>query len=142
MVGRLLVNFSTALHGAIRNSSRVSQYPYFQANSTRISKQNHLIRVHCLQERKRRPVSTERELRSGACGFSFWKTCLHYFFGKTESFMPLPTRNFNVVLAGIWIVSPVAGFLPSRAFLSDLTSLPKPGRTNSPLLLTSLDARL
>ncbi|GEM_PF-6279662 len=24
-----------------------------------------------------------------------------YFFGRTESFMALPTRNFNVVLAGI-----------------------------------------
>src|SRR5438876_7747103 len=67
---------------------------------------------------------------------------LHYFLGKTESFILLPTRNLRVVLAGIWIVSPVAGFLPSRAFLSDLTSFPKPGRTNSPLVLTSLEARL
>ena len=35
------------------------------------------------------------------------------------------------------MVSPVAGFRPSRAFLSDLTSFPKPGSTNSPLDLTS-----
>jgi len=56
--------------------------------------------------------------------------------------MPLPTRNFRVVLAGIWIVSPVAGFRPSRAFLSDLTSFPNPGRTNSPFDFTSRAARV
>src|SRR5205814_1367307 len=65
-----------------------------------------------------------------------------YFRGRTESFMAFPTRNFNVVFAGIWIVSPVAGFRPSRAFLSDLTSFPKPGSTNSPFDLTSLVARV
>src|ERR1051325_7852821 len=39
------------------------------------------------------------------------------------------------------MVSPVAGFLPSRAFLSERTSLPKPGKANSPLDLTSSLAR-
>src|ERR1043165_1942091 len=65
-----------------------------------------------------------------------------YFFGSTVSFIPLPTRNFKVVLAGIWIVSPVAGLRPSRAFRSDLTSFPNPGRTNSPFDFTSRAARL
>jgi len=67
---------------------------------------------------------------------------LGYLRGKQVSFIDLPTRNFNVVFAGIWIVSPVAGFLPSRAFLSDLTSFPNPGSTNSPFDLTSLAARV
>src|SRR4030095_299011 len=39
------------------------------------------------------------------------------------------------------MVSPVAGLRPSRAFRSDLTSLPNPGSTNSPFDLTSRAAR-
>src|SRR5215510_496401 len=70
----------------------------------------------------------------------FPKASWRYFRGRTESFMALPTRNFSVVLAGIWMVSPVAGLRPSRAFLSDRTSLPNPGSTNSPFDLTSLVA--
>src|SRR5437667_12339278 len=64
-----------------------------------------------------------------------------YFLGSTESFIALPTRNFSVVFAGIWIVSPVAGLRPSRAFRSERTSFPKPGNTNSPLVFTSEVAR-
>src|ERR671916_2602750 len=40
------------------------------------------------------------------------------------------------------MVSPVAGFRPSRAFRSDLTSFPNPGRTNSPFDFTSRAARV
>src|SRR5678816_4298470 len=40
------------------------------------------------------------------------------------------------------MVSPVAGFRPSRAFRSDFTSFPNPGRTNSPFDFTSRAARL
>src|SRR4051812_12928066 len=64
-----------------------------------------------------------------------------YFLGTTESLMLLPRRNLSVVLAGICMVSPVCGLRPSRALRSERTSLPKPGRTNSPLDLTSLVAR-
>src|SRR5215510_11393020 len=35
------------------------------------------------------------------------------------------------------MVSPVAGLRPSRAFRSDFTSFPNPGRTNSPFDFTS-----
>ena len=66
---------------------------------------------------------------------------LDYFFGRTESFIALPTRNLSVVFAGIWIVSPVAGLRPSRAFRSERTNFPKPGNTNSPLDFTSEVAR-
>ena len=66
---------------------------------------------------------------------------LAYFFGRTESFIAFPTRNFSVVFAGIWIVSPVAGLRPSRAFRSERTNLPKPGNTNSPFDFTSEVAR-
>ena len=41
-------------------------------------------------------------------------------------------RNFKVVLAGILMVSPVAGLRPSRALRLARTNLPKPGITNSP----------
>ena len=40
------------------------------------------------------------------------------------------------------MVSPVAGLRPSRAFRSDFTSFPNPGRTNSPFDFTSRAARL
>src|SRR5437870_13688436 len=70
-----------------------------------------------------------------------FRTRPFYFRGRTESFMALPTRNLSVVFAGIWMVSPVAGFRPSRALRSDRTSLPKPGSTNSPPDFTSEVAR-
>ena len=40
------------------------------------------------------------------------------------------------------MVSPVAGFRPSRAFRSALTSFPNPGSTNSPFDFTSREARV
>src|SRR5918994_4776348 len=89
-------------------------------------------------------VLTSGELTDGAEPVGSYKPFAYYiyFFGRTVSFIPLPTRNFRVVFAGIWMVSPVAGFLPSRALRSDLTSLPNPGRTNSPLDFTSREAKL
>src|SRR5262252_8706920 len=43
-------------------------------------------------------------------------------------------------LAGILIASPVAGFRPIRAFLSDRTNRPIPGSTNTPFFFTSVMA--
>src|SRR5579862_7870473 len=53
------------------------------------------------------------------------------------SFADLATRNFTTDLALILIASPVCGFRPRRAFLSDFTSRPKPGITNEPCFLVS-----
>src|SRR5208337_1083402 len=68
---------------------------------------------------------------------------LNYFFApRTASFAALATRNLTTVLAGILIFCCVLGLKPVRAFLFCFTSLPKPGRTNSPFFLISLYARL
>jgi hypothetical protein len=64
---------------------------------------------------------------------------LDYFFTpKTPSFAALATRNLTTVLAGILIFCCVIGLMPVRAFLFCFTSLPKPGKTNSPFFLVSL----
>src|SRR6516165_2268775 len=58
---------------------------------------------------------------------------------------PLPLwrlGNLSTVLAGILIFCCVLGLKPVRAFLFFFTSLPKPGRTNSPFFLTSLYANV
>src|SRR5215510_11686696 len=62
------------------------------------------------------------------------KGFLYFFAGapRTASLAALATRNFRTVFAGILISSPVAGFLPIRAFLFCFTSLPRPGIANSP----------
>src|SRR5580698_5998608 len=61
---------------------------------------------------------------------------LDYFFTpKTPSFAALATRNLTTVLAGILIFCCVFGLKPVRAFLFCFTSLPKPGKTNSPFFL-------
>jgi hypothetical protein len=66
---------------------------------------------------------------------------LDYFFTpKTPSFAALATRNLTTVLAGILIFCCALGLKPVRAFLFCLTSLPKPGKTNSPFFLISLYA--
>jgi len=66
---------------------------------------------------------------------------LDYFFTpRTASFAALATRNLTTVLAGILIFCCVLGLNPVRAFLFCFTSLPKPGRTNSPFFLISLYA--
>ena len=44
----------------------------------------------------------------------------------TESFKAFPTVNFGLLDAGIWIDSPVLGFLPVVAFLWLTLKLPKP----------------
>ena len=63
---------------------------------------------------------------------------LDYFFTpKTPSFAALATRNLTTVLAGILIFFCVFGLKPMRAFLFCFTSLPKPGKTNSPFFLIS-----
>src|SRR5579864_2007229 len=69
---------------------------------------------------------------------------LSYFFlgGTMESLAALATRNLTTFLAGILIASPVAGLRPMRALRSTRTSLPIPGRTNTPFFFTSLTARL
>ena len=68
-----------------------------------------------------------------------WLKFLDYFFTpKTPSFAALATRNLTTVLAGILIFCCVFGLKPVRAFLFCFTSLPKPGKTNSPVFLISL----
>ena len=57
----------------------------------------------------------------------------YFFTPKTPSFAALATRNLTTVLAGILIFCCVFGLKPVRAFLFCFTSLPKPGKTNSPL---------
>src|SRR6516225_10147353 len=70
-----------------------------------------------------------------------WVKLLDYFFNpKTASFAALATRNLTTVLAGILIFCCVFGLKPVRAFLFCFTSLPNPGKTNSPVFLTSLYA--
>ena len=62
-----------------------------------------------------------------------WVKLLDYFFNpKTASFAALATRYLTTVLAGILIFCCVFGLKPVRAFLFCFTSLPKPGKTNSP----------
>ena len=53
-------------------------------------------------------------------------TSAYYFFlgGTIESFAALATRNFTTFLAGILMLSPVAGLRPVRALRSTRTSLP------------------
>src|SRR5467141_2474782 len=71
-----------------------------------------------------------------------WVKLLDYFFTpKTASFAALATRNLTTVLAGILIFCCVFGLKPERAFLFCFTSLPKPGKTNSPFFLIDLYAR-
>ena len=68
-----------------------------------------------------------------------WVKLLDYFFApKTASFAALATRNLTTVLAGILIFCCVFGLKPVRAFLFCFTSLPNPGKTNSPFFLISL----
>src|SRR5215467_14007431 len=69
------------------------------------------------------------------------QTEVDYFFTpRTASFAALATRNLTTVLAGIFIFCFVLGLKPVRAFLFCFTSLPKPGKTNSPFFLISLYA--
>ena len=71
-----------------------------------------------------------------------WVKLLDYFFTpKTASFAALATRNLTTVLVGILIFCCVFGLKPVRAFLFCFTSLPKPGKTNSPFFLISLGER-
>src|SRR5580693_1990953 len=65
----------------------------------------------------------------------------YFFTPRTASFAALATRNLTTVLAGILIFCCVFGLKPTRAFLFCFTSLPKPGKTNSPFFLISLYAR-
>src|SRR5467141_1701239 len=68
-----------------------------------------------------------------------WVKLLDYFFTpKTASFAALATRNLTTVLAGILIFCCVFRLKPVRAFLFCFTSLPNPGKTNSPFFLTAL----
>ena len=68
-----------------------------------------------------------------------WVKLLDYFFTpKTASFAALATRNLTTVFAGILIFCCVFGLKPVPAFLFCFTSLPKPGKTNSPFFLISL----
>jgi hypothetical protein len=71
-----------------------------------------------------------------------WVKLLDYFFTpKTASFAALATRNLTTVLAGILIFCCVLGLKPVRAFLFCFTSLPKPGKTNSPFFFDQYGMR-
>src|SRR5579859_6618138 len=66
----------------------------------------------------------------------------YFFFGGTiASLAAFATRNFTTFLAGILILSPVAGLRPMRALRSTRTSRPIPGSTNTPLFFTSAIAK-
>src|SRR4029453_19297500 len=52
---------------------------------------------------------------------------LLYFFGRTVAFNCFAMRALTTVFAGILMASPVAGFLPMRAFRSSTTGFPIPG---------------
>src|SRR6266446_681179 len=62
----------------------------------------------------------------------------YFFTPRTASFAALATRNLTTVLAGILIFCCVFGLKPVRAFLFCFSSLPKPGKTNSPFFLVAL----
>ena len=62
-----------------------------------------------------------------------------YLVPRIASLAALAMRNFTTRLAGILMVSPVAGFRPIRALRFTSTSLPKPGMVN--LFLAFLYAR-
>src|SRR6516165_9276809 len=64
----------------------------------------------------------------------------YFFTPRTASFAALATRNLTTVLAGIFMFCCVLGLKPVRAFLFCFTSLPKPGKTNSPFILVVLHA--
>src|SRR5881396_2906456 len=63
-----------------------------------------------------------------------------YFLPSTASFRLFARRNLHTRLAGILRGSPVCGFRPIRAFRFARTSLPNPGRRNTPLFFASLEA--
>src|SRR5271166_5700890 len=95
------------------------------------------------------PSWLSRRRRKNRC--HYWQRCglpavvnaphLGYFFTpRTASFAAFATRNLTTVLAEILIFCCVLGLKPVRAFLFCFTSLPKPGRTNSPFFLISLYA--
>src|SRR5262249_27191307 len=65
-----------------------------------------------------------------------------YFLPSTASFRLFARRNLHTRLAGILMGSPVCGLRPMRALRFARTSLPKPGRRNTPLFLASFDAKL
>src|SRR5580692_13056650 len=71
-----------------------------------------------------------------------WLPRDYFLTPRTASFAALATRNLTTVLAGILIFCCVFGLKPERAFLFCFTSLPKPGKTNSPFFLISLYAKL
>ena len=55
------------------------------------------------------------------------------FFGATAALKAVPAVNFGTVVAGIFSVAPVFGFLPVRAARSADLNVPKPTRvTESP----------
>jgi hypothetical protein len=62
----------------------------------------------------------------------------YFFTPRIAPFATLATRNLTTVLAGILIFCRVLGLMPARAFLFCFTSLPKPGKTNSPFFLIAL----
>jgi hypothetical protein len=73
------------------------------------------------------------------CDTSNCTSISNYFFApRIASFAAFATRNFTTVLAGILIFCCVLGLTPVRAFLFCYTSLPKPGKTNSPFFLIAL----
>ena len=51
------------------------------------------------------------------------------------SFAALATVNFTTVLAGMWIVAPVAGLRPMRALRFTNFSFPTPGNVKAPVSL-------
>jgi hypothetical protein len=70
-----------------------------------------------------------------------WLSARLLFYSQNRVLAALATRNLTTVLAGILIFCCVFGLKPERAFLFCFKSLPKPGKTNSPLFLISLYAR-
>jgi hypothetical protein len=83
--------------------------------------------------------SLSRNSRKKAIQISQRSLASNYFFTpRTVSFATLATQNLSTVLAGILIFCCVLGLKPVRAFLFCFTSLPKPGRANSPFFFVVL----
>jgi len=61
-----------------------------------------------------------------------------FFYSENCVLATLATRNLRTVLAGILIFCCLLGLKPVRDFLFCFTSLPEPGRTNSPVFFVVL----
>src|SRR5260221_10503442 len=110
--------------GKVRTSSRCERTP--------------LEKFHLPNDSKNLPIAAG--VRLSIIGYTPYRLLRpdYFFTPRMASFATLATRNLTTVLAGILIFCWVLGLKPVRAFLFCFTSLPKPGKTNSPFFLIAL----